>query len=297
METNATLKAQAMVLMLAGYKQTKIASELNISTRTLRRWAREPEFAGELQEERDGLLAIARTQALARAQIDLEEGIASTRFIAAVRENERAAIEVRMRAAGMLMNHSFKTTTFFVKYEDKRDTQKAGARMETEKAETETAGARGEGSGVRPQTEKAESGMQKTETAGAGTAEGKIRNDEIPAESGQNRTSAPSCTTHGGKPQSEIEEAKLLRSRAMTAAEAKIKLIDDFEKKAVQQAKENKTDPATIAEMRDGFERAREALDGTMDAIEVASLAELREVCNDPKNPFFDLNFAPANLK
>jgi hypothetical protein len=114
METNATLKAQALVLMLAGRKQKHIAAELKVSTRTLRRWASEPEFAAELKEERDGLFAIARAQAVARAQIDIEEGIAATRLVAAVCENENMTLQTRNRAGVILMNNSHNSTNFFL---------------------------------------------------------------------------------------------------------------------------------------------------------------------------------------
>jgi chromosome segregation ATPase len=112
------------------------------------------------------------------------------------------------------------------------------------------------------------------------------------AKSGQNRTHDDTLAQFAIRnPQSamEADETTVLRKRALDASEAHIKRINEMEKKALHQAKENNADPGKIAEMRDNFERARQAIDETMEAIDIASLEELRQVCNDPKNPFFDL--------
>jgi hypothetical protein len=115
METLDARKTQALFMMLAGETYVFIAKTLNVSSRTVRRWAQEPQFAATLKEESDALASITRAQTLVLTNYNVERGIAASRFLDHVMNADGAALTTRMRAAGQLANISFKSTAFAYK--------------------------------------------------------------------------------------------------------------------------------------------------------------------------------------
>src|ERR1041385_1152636 len=55
-------KARAIALTVEGHTQKAIADALCVDTRTIRRWAKEPDFIASLKEERESALELAKAQ-------------------------------------------------------------------------------------------------------------------------------------------------------------------------------------------------------------------------------------------
>jgi hypothetical protein len=115
METLDARKTQALFMMLAGETYVFIAKTLNVSSRTVRRWAQEPQFAATLKEESDALASITRAQTLVLTNYNVERGIAASRFLDHVMNADQASLTTRMRAAGQLASISFRSTAFAYK--------------------------------------------------------------------------------------------------------------------------------------------------------------------------------------
>lgn len=65
-------KHRAIVMLAAGASQEEAAAECGVVARTIRRWVAEPEFAAEVDKQRDGMTRAldARLRALAGAAIE-----------------------------------------------------------------------------------------------------------------------------------------------------------------------------------------------------------------------------------
>ena len=116
-------KARAIALTVEGYTQKAIAEALTIDTRTIRRWAKEPDFVAALQEERESALVIAKAHAASMYLADIEEGRASNQFLVKIRENSDLEVRTRMRAAQLLMNQALKSTALMIKEEQANRTK------------------------------------------------------------------------------------------------------------------------------------------------------------------------------
>jgi hypothetical protein len=129
METLDARKQQALFMMLGGEKYTVIAQALNVSTRTLRRWVQEPQFAAELKDESEAVGNIMRAQSAALSGANVESGFAALKLLNRVLKSEGALLSDRMRAAGQLLNHSYKWAVQIQKMEQIE--QRAQAQSET----------------------------------------------------------------------------------------------------------------------------------------------------------------------
>jgi len=94
--------------MLAGETYVFIAKTLGVHPRTVRRWMDEPEFSAQLKMEYDSLAKIIRTQHHVQTLKSGEMSLEASRFLHHVMTADGSALPARMRAAGQLMNYSFK---------------------------------------------------------------------------------------------------------------------------------------------------------------------------------------------
>src|SRR6185295_16165576 len=108
METLEPRKVQALFMMLAGETYVFIAKTLGVHPRTVRRWMDEPEFSAQLKMEYDSLANIIRTQHRVQTLKSGEMSLEASRFLHHVMTAEGSPLPSRMRAAGQLMNYSFK---------------------------------------------------------------------------------------------------------------------------------------------------------------------------------------------
>ena len=101
-------KLQAVFMLLAGETHTFIAKALGVTARTVRRWIEDPEFSAQLKREYDSLSNIIRTHHRVQTLKSGEMSLEATRFLHHVMTAEGSPLPSRMRAAGQLMNYSFK---------------------------------------------------------------------------------------------------------------------------------------------------------------------------------------------
>jgi hypothetical protein len=101
-------KLQAIYMLIAGETHTLIAKTVGVNPRTVRRWMEEPEFSAQLKREYDSLSNIIRTHHRVQMLKSGEMSLEALRILHHVMTAEGSALTARMRAAGQIMNYSFK---------------------------------------------------------------------------------------------------------------------------------------------------------------------------------------------
>lgn len=124
MDTTDARKTQALFMILAGHTYVAIAKAVGVCSRTVRRWAEEPEFARAVKKESEGVANITRAHLLVLMGRMVEKGLAATDFLDQIQKTDEAPIALRMRAAGQLINNSYKVAALSIKREDAKDAKR-----------------------------------------------------------------------------------------------------------------------------------------------------------------------------
>jgi hypothetical protein len=295
-------KARAIALTVEGYAQKAIADALCVDTRTIRRWANEPDFSASLKEERESALALAQAHAASMYLADIEEGRTSNQFLVKIRDNPNLEVKTRMRAATCLMNQALKSTALMIKEEQANRTKadKTGhaaapqaSSLPAEPTSEEPAGAQSAPKSGQSRTEG--DTLTPQESAGASPDARNVlavpqdsrTSAEKPDESGQKRTSCPGPA---------IEE---LREKALQNCELHMDKLDHIDNLAQDLIKQG-GDPKEIAELekyRHKIEEAKVNLDGMIESLETFSPEELRSLLEKTGGQLFDLKIEMPKFK
>ena len=307
-------KARAIALTVEGYTQKAIADALTVDTRTIRRWAKEPDFIAELKEERESALELAKAHRASMYLTDMEEGRASNQLLVKIRDNSNLEVKTRMRAAQLLMNQALKSAALMIKEEQANRTKadKTGHATVPQAAslpvvQASSAVAYSESGQNRTIADNSSCGTGRAVSARAAVevgfhepepceAEPRPTSEaaspvpqeapENPDETGQKRTSYPRPA---------IEE---LREKALKNCEEHMQKLDHIDKLAEEvKIGLTKEGVAEIEKYQEDIEASRVNLDGMIESLETSSPEELRSLLEKTGGQLFDLKIEMPKFK
>jgi hypothetical protein len=250
METLDARQTQALFMILAGETYTYIADELDVSERTVRRWAKEPAFRAALRQEIDGVAEIDRLQTHVLLRQYVEKGLDAAQLLHFVQNTERYPLRERMHAAGQLMNHAFKTAVYIQKQPEPEASCLPAAAV---------------GAVVSESAKAASESLERTIAAG--------RHAASAASTGQNRTKADMKPAASAAPSSNVPKvppAPQPLSQPDPQAELLEKVVKEVQLETrAEMAKADKTDSHRTSEAENRARRERlERIDKELEARE-----------------------------